>query len=254
MLSQSTPDEKQCSRCPAVKPLTEFFRNSRMKDGRWHHCKECETARRRSSSAYAEAQRRYWLSEKCLAKNRRWHNSPRGMEIDRERRLRPGRQAWLKAHGPAYVRKWVRTPKGREASRRNLSSAKHKAWRAAWQLRPDVRPRLAVQWRTNYNRRKTLKLGLPATFTSDEWLACLAAFDQCCVYCGTTKRIEQDHFIPLKLGGAFTADNIVPACKPCNLRKLDKSPEVWVAPETYARVQTYFTSLARPNSDTAVTL
>ncbi len=49
-----------------------------------------------------------------------------------------------------------------------------------------------------------------------------------CQYCG--KQIAKadltiDHVVPKVLGGATTWDNVVCACKPCNLRKGGKSPE-----------------------------
>ena len=34
-----------------------------------------------------------------------------------------------------------------------------------------------------------------------------------------------DHYIPLSKGGAHDADNLVPSCVPCNLRKHTKMPE-----------------------------
>jgi hypothetical protein len=38
--------EKRCTKCDATKPLSEFFRDKKAKDGRAHECKLCSRARR----------------------------------------------------------------------------------------------------------------------------------------------------------------------------------------------------------------
>jgi len=58
-----------------------------------------------------------------------------------------------------------------------------------------------------------------ATLTSQEWEAILEAAGRACIYCGSTKQITQDHLIPLARGGNHTADNVAPACLPCNQSK-----------------------------------
>ena len=69
-------------------------------------------------------------------------------------------------------------------------------------------------------RRRARKAGLPDTLTRSQWGAIKAAYKGCCAYCGKeVERLTQDHVIPIKKGGGTTADNIVPACRPCNSRK-----------------------------------
>ena len=49
-----------------------------------------------------------------------------------------------------------------------------------------------------------------------------------CQYCGTKLSVRtgtKDHVIPRCQGGADKLTNVVAACKPCNNRKADKSPE-----------------------------
>ena len=46
-----------------------------------------------------------------------------------------------------------------------------------------------------------------------------------CQYCGThfqAKELTFDHVIPASIGGETTFENIVTACKPCNMKKGDK--------------------------------
>ncbi|GEM_PF-1974239 len=44
-----------------------------------------------------------------------------------------------------------------------------------------------------------------------------------CVYCGSHKLIEEEHFLPKCRGGATT----VPACRKCNRSKSSKTPREW---------------------------
>jgi len=46
-----------------------------------------------------------------------------------------------------------------------------------------------------------------------------------CQYCGTKKDLTLDHVIPSSRGGAHSWMNLVTACKRCNARKGDYTPE-----------------------------
>ncbi|MDX2303017.1 MAG: HNH endonuclease [Microscillaceae bacterium] len=46
-----------------------------------------------------------------------------------------------------------------------------------------------------------------------------------CQYCGSTKDLTLDHVIPRSKGGRSTWDNLVTACKHCNSKKGDYTPE-----------------------------
>jgi hypothetical protein len=48
-----------------------------------------------------------------------------------------------------------------------------------------------------------------------------------CVYCGDEAQLQVDHVIPLSRGGTDDRDNLAPACKRCNMEKLDFKPEEW---------------------------
>ena len=61
--------------------------------------------------------------------------------------------------------------------------------------------------------------------TAAQWREIKAAYDYRCVYCRRkTVALQMDHIQPLSQGGNHTAMNIVPACKPCNVRKADGPP------------------------------
>lgn len=46
-----------------------------------------------------------------------------------------------------------------------------------------------------------------------------------CQYCGTTEQLTLDHVLPKSRGGKTTWDNLITACKRCNSRKGDYTPE-----------------------------
>jgi 5-methylcytosine-specific restriction endonuclease McrA len=54
--------------------------------------------------------------------------------------------------------------------------------------------------------------------TAAQWGAIVEAFGGRCCYCGTGWS-EIDHVVPVARGGGLTADNVVPACKACNVAK-----------------------------------
>lgn len=54
--------------------------------------------------------------------------------------------------------------------------------------------------------------------------AVFARDDYCCQYCGD-RADSIDHVMPRSRGGQHTWENVVAACRPCNLGKRDRTPE-----------------------------
>lgn len=90
------------------------------------------------------------------------------------------------------------------------------------------------RWRIKYPdkhraraaRYRSLRRGLLATLTIQEWNEILVYFEYKCAYCGTDKLpLLQEHVVPVSQGGEYTTVNIVPSCKPCNSRKFNRTPE-----------------------------
>ena len=76
-------------------------------------------------------------------------------------------------------------------------------------------------------RRRALIANLPNDFTKEDWKNVLNLFNYECAYCGSTEDITQDHIIPVKKGGGYTVNNIIPACRTCNCSKQDTDMEEW---------------------------
>jgi len=79
----------------------------------------------------------------------------------------------------------------------------------------------------NRVKRRTLKRGLPSTFTVNDWHKCKEHFNGKCAYCGYEGALSQDHFIALSKGGEYTKNNIIPVCGNCNTRKNNKNFFEW---------------------------
>jgi len=68
-------------------------------------------------------------------------------------------------------------------------------------------------------RRRARIARVLATLTAAEWEAILEAAGHACIYCGSQKQLTQDHLTPISKGGDHTAENVAPACLPCNSSK-----------------------------------
>lgn len=103
-----------------------------------------------------------------------------------------------------------------EEKERHRQSEKGRAWR---------RKRYASD---NAIRRARVK-SRPARWSQQDWINCLSAWRNRCVYCGAEGRLTQDHFVPLSSSESpgTVASNIVPACPPCNTSKGTRLPEEW---------------------------
>jgi 5-methylcytosine-specific restriction endonuclease McrA len=69
------------------------------------------------------------------------------------------------------------------------------------------------------------------SLTPEQWRRIKEAFDHRCAYCGKQlKNLTQDHVTPPSEGGNHEVWNIVPACRPCNVRKYNGPPPIPVQP------------------------
>ena len=71
------------------------------------------------------------------------------------------------------------------------------------------------------------KYGAVDTLTTFEWLSILREYDGECAYCSDPFE-SLDHVVAFANGGANTAENVVPACMPCNQSKNDTPLEEWL--------------------------
>lgn len=76
------------------------------------------------------------------------------------------------------------------------------------------------QWKDRDKKARRREAMQAGSLTHAEWLNIVEQHGGKCAYCARDDLpLEQDHVVALSKGGEHKADNIVPACKPCNSRK-----------------------------------
>ena len=229
---------KTCRKCGAEKPLEDFPVEKRRPDGRESQCRECVRARARANYAkrmtdaeYKAAQKERWdayranNSERINGAQKRYRERNRDWLRERNREVA---REFRKAN-PDYWRLWYAKNIERERERARLSMEAHRREHPEREVERKQRyfernpEKVRAQWRENTHRRRALKGG-----TSGELAALMAEMvTQPCVYCGSTDRVTIDHVVPLSRGGKHEADNLAPACLPCNCSKGNKLLSEW---------------------------
>lgn len=91
-------------------------------------------------------------------------------------------------------------------------------------------------------RRRSRKNNLPSDLTKEDWSEIKGVFNNECSYCGMGEsehidkwgeRLHQEHVIPLSKGGPYVYENIIPACKFCNLSKGNKDMLSWYRSKSF---------------------
>lgn len=218
-----------CVKCRATKSVSEFYKasagsaNERTYGGVMMPCKECFRAvcrgKTRSPAQRARDAARNKRPEVAEANRRRsadWYSTEHGKQ-------------WMREHG---AKKYA-------ANRDDILRENRKKYREDEKVREriasDVKRRRAtpkgrVAHQISNWRRKLRMRNVEAPLTKQEWREILEYFDHRCAYClEKLERPTVEHVIPLSRGGTHTANNVVPACQPCNSRKNDRPIFVMLA-------------------------
>lgn len=211
---------KKCSRCKAMKPLTDFNKHARTKSGLHPQCKSC------ISKDHKDRRERYKLTEKnipeekfcptckTVKKNNEFHVNNSVMSglsgeckacfsdrkkkylSDHPQRVREINSNWYdhnKEKRSEYFRQYRNTDKGKELHRFSTQ------------------------------RRQATKKNLTATLTVDEWAGIIEKQNNKCNMCQSEFSDllipTQDHIYPLSRGGEYTKENIQALCRSCNSKK-----------------------------------
>lgn len=136
----------------------------------------------------------------------------------------PRRRAWRvnnAEHIRALKRQWYANNKER-----------YKAAQVRYRLRHPERTKVLKQ--RNRLDRVARERGAPGSHTYDDLLRIFASQHGRCKYCDVsltlgTVNCQIDHVLPLTRGGSHDPDNLAFACKSCNCRKSNRTPEEWAA-------------------------
>jgi len=162
---------------------------------------------------------------------REYEKRPERLAKHRERNREYMRREDVRERFAEYLKTYNERPEVQKRARE---------WRAEW--RDNNREKLAeasrrylqaehgkLQHRLTSSRRRARLRQVECTLTKEQWFAVLEAYGYRCAYCGAEDRLTIDHVEPISKGGAHTAKNVVPACKPCNDSKSDRSVDEWFA-------------------------
>lgn len=180
---------KTCVSCSKNKPLAEFGKHSRNKDGKRSSCKIC------TNSYYIQNR------ERLLEKQKKYAENNKDKIAEYKKQYREYNRISIKKKFKKYSekinarrREFYKTEEG-NAAIKNI----------------------------NQCRRSITKQGDVTT----KQLLTLQQNAKVCYWCGISlkkAKVHVDHYEPLSKGGLHTLSNLVISCSSCNLSKKDKSP------------------------------
>lgn len=193
---------------------------------------------------------------------RKFRATQRAWRKTNPEKVRQMQKRWYSKHGRDWYRR--HRAKRREQAKhqyrkeRKLKLEQQRARRRRyyWRNRDRINEKRRRRWARNpglfrarekqrYRKRRVERIvqqrniqarraGAKGQITPDQWRRLLKRHNFRCFYCGiklTTANRTLDHKIPLSRGGTNTIRNVVPACRPCNNRKLRMTTEEFLARE-----------------------
>lgn len=242
--------EKRCTKCGEYYPPTlEYFKvEHRNRNGLTAQCSNCIRAYGRD---------RYKKPE-VKARAKELQSTPEYMQKSRDYYHKPEVKARiLKRIAQPEARERAKelkdTPERRAQRKHYKQMPRNQEYDKKYRQRPDVKERN----KTKQSKRRARQLGLPYTFTNQDWFKALEYWDHKCAVCGRSTGLwhvmGQDHWIPLASPDCpgTVATNMIPLCDGaggCNTSKNAKKAETWLvehfgkrkAKKILADVEAYF--------------
>jgi 5-methylcytosine-specific restriction endonuclease McrA len=199
---------KLCTKCGIEKECSAFAKKRSSKDGLQEWCKECR-------NVY----------------NKRWKKANREKEAQYNKR-------WREANRD-YQRHYYKANKEKKSqyNKRWNEANKEKKSQCNREYRQTEKGKLVTrlsQHNRRYRKQYNTNPGDRLTTNQIEYLTEIYTH---CAYCGkelTSDNTHIEHIQPLSKGGAHSIDNVVLACKDCNLRKNAKTLDQWLSVTGYS--------------------
>lgn len=197
-----------CKSCQISKPLDEYPKGRRSKDGHKQPCKVC-TALQKSIQRKANRVQENLAQAKWRRENpAKWRAQTAAYRKKHREQLCLAEQARRKAK-PEEIR----------ARRNETPPEKRLAWSRQWrQANPEKSQEISSRRRAVcQNAPQIEKIDRMAIYVRDKWIC------QLCFRKVALAEASLDHVIPLSKGGAHTAQNLVLVHRKCNASKRDRS-------------------------------
>lgn len=217
---------KICIKCQRELPANKdyFPKRKNSKDGLRNDCRECHREynrqqREKNKGKIQEYQRNWYQDNKEVVKARakKYYENNKEEVNKVKKEYYENNKDHLNALSRQYYKENIDDIKLQKKQYR-MKNKKHiwdkvKLWR-------ETNPEKLKKQRRKYNNiRRAKERELDATLTIEEWEGIKADFNYKCAYCGEQSDLEQEHFIPVSKNGEYTTNNIIPACRQCNVRK-----------------------------------
>jgi 5-methylcytosine-specific restriction endonuclease McrA len=252
---------KTCTQCKIDKPLSEFHKHSRHKDGLANICKLCKSVNdkeyRLTHLEQISSRKKEWYNqnlEHCSAKRKEYYKNNKEhliLQTKEWQQAHPEYRAVYKKqwnavynHKPEiveYKSQWAKDKRNRD---KEETLKREKEYRGAnkeriLKMNQTYRrtPKGKLSGKNCRHRRRAL-IGDSPSITEKQWNKILMLQDVRCNSCkrkfGSKLKPTMDHIIPLSKGGLHSFENIQALCKKCNSTKqakIDKSLIVtWITP------------------------
>jgi len=223
-----TDPQKRCSRCKAQKPLKEFSKDRRHKDGRASQCKSCDALRLKTYyenvlSKSEEFRQRNNAKAKEYYKNNKEHIRKYKAEYYQANKEK------LSNEHKTYYQEHKEDIKRQHHDYYESHKPAHKLTKKRYH---ENNPSRSAEDR--HRRRVRERHGICTPITTEIRQFILQKQGNKCSYCRRrfTKdnRVTVDHITPISRGGSHTLDNIVYACMSCNSKKHAGPPPCPVQP------------------------
>jgi 5-methylcytosine-specific restriction endonuclease McrA len=160
--------------------------------------------------------------------NRAWYLANREKELEKKRRERVERAEVMRARDRAKYLKFREKNLARQAEYRRKHPERVNRANRNWYAKNRDTAGPAVDARSV--ARRALKKSSGVRISAKAWREIKDAYGHRCAYCGVSGvTMTREHVDPLTLGGQHIPENLVPACKPCNSAKQDRTILAWLA-------------------------
>jgi 5-methylcytosine-specific restriction endonuclease McrA len=233
--------EKQCTKCNEVKSIDQFYKSKKDKYGVNSYCKECSNKyhkeyRNNNKDKLTKYQKEYYDNNKdiLLKQQKEYRNNNKNKIAKYQKEYANNNKDRISKYHKEYSNnnkdRITKTKKEYYDNNKDYFKNYRKEYRKTEKGK-------LIHKLSNQNRRYKKKYNTnPGDILTKEQIEYLTEVYKQCAYCNTelsSNNTHIDHIHPLSKEGSHSIDNVVLACKECNLRKSSKPLDQWLKETGY---------------------